>query len=349
MHDIKKIKEPHSEVLLTAVIKKETIESYIPKARKEVQAHLKIDGFRDGKVPESFVDAQVGTALLTDRASEIALRELLPETLVSEHIAPIITPNVTITPQADGSAKVSVRVAVYPEVTLPDYKKIAHGVFANALQTVVTEEDIENALIHFRRERLRVEALESGDTPEIAQKKAADAATSDLPNLDDAFVKQIGFDTTLAFEESVKKNLLSSKEEREKSELRAKVLREITEGTQAETPHPLAEYEIAKMESGLTEYLLQQGATLDAYLAHIKKTREDLHADWHDESHERAKTQLALIEISKRENITEDEHELSSLVDSVLAKTKDADPVAVRSHYSVILRNEKVLRFLEQQ
>ena len=349
MHDIKKTTEPHSVVVLTGTINQDTIAKYLPKARKDIQGHLKLDGFRDGKVPDALIDGQVGEDLLKDRAAEIAIREILPETLVQQQLVPIITPSVAITPKADGGAEIEVRVAVYPVVTLPDYKKIAHDEMQTVEPVTVTEEDVTNALIHFKRERVRVEALDAGTPPDEAYKKGEEIAVADLPQLDDAFVAQIGFETVALFEENVRKNLLTSKEDHTKSERRAKILKDITDLTDADTPEPLAEYEIAKMESGLTEYLMQQGATLDAYLEHIKKTRADLHTEWHDESHARAKTQLALIEISKRENLIEDETELTSLVDSALERNKGADPVAVRSHFSVILRNEKVLRFLEQQ
>lgn len=347
MQTFSKTQKQGSIVVLDGTFTKEEVAPYIIKAKQHLKKQIAIDGFREGTVPDSMLEAKVGARTIQDTAAELMLQEKLTALLIEHSVLPLIAPNASIHTHDDGSAHVTIEATVYPSITLPDYKTIATTINTGKKEVSVTDEDVANALIHFRRERVRVEALESGETPENALKAAEEVASETLPPLDEEFIKQIGFDSVAAFEENLKKNLHTSKTDQVRSEHRAQILKEITQKTEADVPLPLVEYEIAKMESGLAQYLSEAGMTLDGYLNQIQKTREDIHADWKNEASERAKTQLALIEIAKRENITEDDKERDALVTSVMERMKDADKNAVEAHYTTLLRNEKVLTYLE--
>lgn len=347
MSTFSKKQKEGSIVVLDGTFSAEEVAPYIVRAKQNLKKRVAIDGFRDGSIPDTLLEAKVGSHLIQDTAAELMLQDKLTSLLMEHGVLPLVAPQASIHTHDDGSAHVTIEATVYPTVTLPDYKKIAATHNKSKGVVSVSDEDVMNALIHFRRERTRVEALESGSTPEAALKAAEDAAIETLPPLDDEFVKHIGFETVAAFEENIRKNLHTSKTDHARSEHRAALLKEITENTTTEVPMPLVEYEIAKMESGLTQYLIEAGVTLDGYLTQIKKTREDLHAEWKGEATERAKTQLSLIEIAKRENISEDAKERDALVESVMKQMNDADKNAVEAHYTTVLRNEKVLTFLE--
>jgi FKBP-type peptidyl-prolyl cis-trans isomerase (trigger factor) len=347
MSTFSKQQKEGSLVVLDGTFTKEEVLGYSTKAKQLLKKRISLDGFRDGNIPDSIVEAKVGAHAIHDTAAELLLQDKLTSILMEHGVLPLVAPNASIHTHDDGSAHVTIEATVYPVVTLGDYTSLAKGVNKDSKEVVVTDEDITNALVHFRRERVRVEALESGSTPESALKAAEDAVVETLPPLDDAFVTQIGFESVAAFEENLKKNLHTSKTDQVRSEHRAAILKAITDATDADVPLPLVEYEIAKMESGLAQYLSEAGMTLDGYLSQIQKTRDDLHTDWKPEATVRAKTQLALIEIAKREHITEDVKERDALVESVMNRMKDADKNAVEAHYTTLLRNEKVMSFLE--
>jgi FKBP-type peptidyl-prolyl cis-trans isomerase (trigger factor) len=86
---------------------------------------------------------------------------------------------------------------------------------------------------------------------------------------------------------------------------------------------------------------------MEEYLTHIKKTESELLADWAPAAEKRAKLQLVLNEIAKRENITPDEGLLESQTTELLARYKDADPMRVRVYVASILQNEAVMQLLE--
>ena len=343
----KQLKEG-SLVILDGTFTKDEVLVYAPKAKQLLKKKISLDGFRDGNIPDSLIESKVGAHAIHDTAAELLLQEKLTSILMEHGVLPLVAPHASIHTHDDGSAHVTIEATVYPTVTLGDYKALAVSVNKNTNKEVhITDEDVSNALIHFRRERVRVEALEGGATPEAALQAAEAAVVETLPPLDEAFVTQIGFESVTAFEDNLKKNLHTSKSDQIRSEHRAAILKAITDTTDADVPMPLVEYEIAKMESGLAQYLNEAGMTLDGYLTQIHKTRDDLHAEWKSEATNRAKTQLALIEISKREHITEDAKERDALVNSVMERMKDADKNAVEAHYTTLLRNEKVMSFLE--
>jgi FKBP-type peptidyl-prolyl cis-trans isomerase (trigger factor) len=347
MQKFTKTQKSGSIIVLEGNFTQEEVAAFTARAKQALKKQVQIDGFRDGNIPDAMLEAKVGANTIRDTAAELLLNEKLPTLLMEHNVMPLVAPHASVHTHDDGVAHVTIEATVYPVVTLPDYKKIATDINKNKKEISVTDEDVTNALIHFRRERVRVESLERGESPETALKNSEDTAVESLPPLDDEFITQIGMRSVAEFEENIKKNLHTSKSDQTRSEHRAAILKVITEGTTADTPEPLVEYEIAKMESGLAQYLAEAGMNLDGYLSQIKKSREDLHKEWHEEAAGRAKTQLALIEISKRESITEDRKELDALVESVMNRMKDADRNSVEAHYATLLRNEKVLTYLE--
>jgi FKBP-type peptidyl-prolyl cis-trans isomerase (trigger factor) len=87
---------------------------------------------------------------------------------------------------------------------------------------------------------------------------------------------------------------------------------------------------------------------MDDYLGHIKKTKDDLKAEWTPAAEKRAKLQLILNEIAKKENITPDQGQLDAQVDQLLEQYKDADAARVRIYVASVMTNEAVMKKLEE-
>jgi FKBP-type peptidyl-prolyl cis-trans isomerase (trigger factor) len=350
--EIKKIswnieKKPHSITQLSATIPATDITKKRQQALSAFKKQISVDGFRDGNIPDTFVVSRVGEQAITEAAAEMAVRAILTQTLIDHALMPISSPEIHIQVAESGDASVTITVVTYPSVTLPDYTTIAKHIMDGVAEVTISEDEVVAALVHFRRERMRVEAIEAGQNAEDALTQAEKTAVEELPPLDDAFVTQIGFATVAAFEENIRTHLHSTKTDQERSERRAKILTAITDGTTTDVPEPLIEYEIAKMEAGIAEYLAPQQKTFEDYLIEVKKTRDELHTEWRATAEKRAKSQLALIEIGKREHVHEDPEEVEKIVESVMSHNPKADSEAVRAHYSVILRNERIMEFLE--
>jgi FKBP-type peptidyl-prolyl cis-trans isomerase (trigger factor) len=345
-----KTNKPGSIIELTGTITASEIADERAHALAILSRRVQVDGFRDGaKIPEMLVVAKVGEQAVKETAVQHMLDHALPSILASQNILPITAPNVSMAFNEDGGAEVTIVATTYPTITLPDYKKIAANVMKDRTDAVVEEGEVTEALTHFARERMRIELIEGGASEEDALAQSTEASVDTLPALDDMFVKQIGFDSAEIFTTHIRTQLLEGKTQKERSDRRVKMLKEIATNPVEDVPEPLIEYEIAKMEAGLADYLAQTGKSLEGYFASVGKSRADIHTEWAPEARKRAAQQLALIEIAKREGIHEDTKELEALVESVVLKNKDAEIEAVTSHYQVILRNEKVLEWLENQ
>jgi FKBP-type peptidyl-prolyl cis-trans isomerase (trigger factor) len=101
---------------------------------------------------------------------------------------------------------------------------------------------------------------------------------------------------------------------------------------------------LAQMEEDLKRANLK----MDDYLVHIKKTPEELRTEWLPMAEKRAKLQLVLNEIAKKESITPKPEELEGEVKTLLAQFKDADESRVRTYVDSVLTNEAVMQMLEQ-
>ena len=67
-------------------------------------------------------------------------------------------------------------------------------------------------------------------------------------------------------------------------------------------PQVLIDSELGQMFAQMEEDIKRAGLQFDDYLAHIKKTKEELAAEWKPLAEKRAKLQLVLNEIAKGED-----------------------------------------------
>src|SRR3989344_4879256 len=101
------------------------------------------------------------------------------------------------------------------------------------------------------------------------------------------------------------------------------------------------------MEARLKDDLVRAGTTIEAYLAQVKKTRDDLRKEWKDAADKRARIRLILTEIGRKENVEPDEEALKNEVEQAKKQYPQADVQILRTHIAHAMRNEAVLKFLE--
>ena len=339
------------EIEIQAEIPAERLAHFRAEALKEIQKTAKLDGFRPGKAPaERIIETYGGNAILK-QAVEHAIQHELPELLAAEKALIIESPRVSIDSLvSDKPVKFIARAALAPEVELPDYKAIARShPPAGKEEIVVSDKEHHEATTHLRRERARIDKIEAGVEPQKAHEESRAMKEEELPALDDAFVKSLGIESLEKFSEIVRSNIQTEKELRAREKRRAEILDELTNRSTIKYPAILREYELDDMEARLKHDLERMGMTLDAYLAEMKKTREQLRAEWKDAADKRAKVRLILAEIARKENVEPDKERLEKEFEHARKHVPNADPEALKAHIAHALRNEKVLEFLEKQ
>ncbi len=352
MHDLTNVKisrdESAWEVEIRAEIPAEAMQMYRTETLNDMQRTAKLDGFRPGKVPIERIVQIYGEATILKSAAEHAVQHELPELLAAEKLLIIEAPRVTIeAPESGKSLAFSARAALAPEMKLPDYRTIAAGINATKGEITVSDEEHKEALTHLRRERARIGKIEAGVEPQKAHEESRAMKEEELPALDDAFVQSLGLENAEKFSETIRSNIKTEKEIQARERKRAMILDELVKESTIRYPVALREYELDEMEARIKHDLERSGMTWDAYLAQVKKTREQLRTEWKEAADKRAKVRLILSEIARRENIEADKERLEKELTHAREHIPNADQEALRAHIAHALRNEATLEFLE--
>ncbi len=356
-------KKAGSQVSITGELPFEELAKHRAPAIAALGKDVHIDGFRKGHVPENILVKTVGEMSILTEMAERALREHYPK-MVAEHALDVIGyPQISITKIAPGNPLgFVITVAVVPEVTLPDYVAIAKDINAKKESKEVSDEDVTKQINDILRQKVAYERLQAkaqyqhtdAETCEQCDdnKEITDPKDIPLPELTDEYVKTLGKDGQFAgvddFRAKIREHLTMEKARDVDARHRAKVTDAIIEKTKVELPQVMVDAEIGQMFAQMEEDLKRAQLTMDDYLAHIKKTKEDLTKEWTPSAEKRAKLQLVLNEIAKKEAIVPDPSLVDHEVSHLLERYKDADEKRVRVYVTSVLTNDAVMKKLEE-
>jgi trigger factor len=368
-------KEPISQVKITGEIPFAELEKHREKAIKHIGKDMDLPGFRKGNVPPKMIVAQVGEMAVLGEMAERALGVAYPEALKIHKIDAIGYPQIAITKIAEGNPLgFTITVAVLPEIVLPDFKKIAATANKEKPSDEVTDEEVETQIKDILRQKLAYERLqkkastqththadgtvhegpahdEDGHVHEDEDEEVKAVTDDELPELTDEYVQTLGtpgqFTDLADFKAKIKEHLSIDKVQTAKASHRAKITDLIIEESTMELPNVLIESEIDQMFAQMNDDLTRAHLEMDDYLAHIKKTKEDLKLEWTPAAEKRAKLQLVLNEIAKKESVTPDKAQVDAQVDQLMSQYKDADEARVRIYVTSVMTNEAVMQMLE--
>ncbi|HHU76196.1 MAG TPA: trigger factor [Firmicutes bacterium] len=134
-----------------------------------------------------------------------------------------------------------------------------------------------------------------------------------LPELDDAFVQELSedFSTMEEFREDAREKLEESLKSSQKAELENKIIEKVAAQSRVEVPEILVEREINGMLAQFEYYLNMQGLTLQQFAEMSEGGLERIREDRREEAEKKARINLVLGEIIKKEafEVTDDEVE----------------------------------------
>lgn len=315
----------------------EELEKARPKAVKKFADSVNIDGFRKGNVPEKILLEKLGEKAVLEEAAEIALSEHYPKILEEAGLDTIGRPAVSITKLALGNPlEFKVRTAVLPEFKLPDYKKIAEEIMGKERSKPekigVEEKEIEEVLLQIRKNKAQIDKTEN------------------LPELNDEFAKTAGnFKNVEDLRTKIKENIVTEKQARETEKRRAEIMEALMKATEMELPEILVASETEKSLAQFKDDITRMGGKWEDYLAHAKKSEEDLRKDLRENSEKKAKIQLIFNKIAEAEKLEPNKEILEHEVKQIIEHYKDAREENVRIYVATQLQNQEVLKLLEQQ
>src|SRR3989344_1806195 len=330
---------PNSEVEIIGEISAEIFMSGRKTAVKEFSDNAEMDGFRKGKIPEDILIKNSGMQVVLEKMAVIALEKEYPK-IISEHkIKAIGRPEITLTKLAENNPLgFKVTTSILPEITLPDYKKIAQKIFSdkNKEEIAVGNHEVEKTIESLRKSKA----------------KKNEKMEESLPELSDEFAKSLGnFENMDALKNTIRLNITEEKKTKEKERRRMEILEKSAEEIKQDMPKFLVEAEKDKMVEEMKRNIAQMGLKWDDYLKHIKKTEEELKKDWEKDAVKRVKYGLILDQMAEQEKIEipaeELEKEAVAMIEYHKNLGQDLDKERVKHYLSGIMRNEKLFQLLE--
>ena len=159
---------PKSQKEISVEISVEEMEKYMNNALDKLAKNIKLDGFRDGKVPKDVAEKQLGDAAIFEEASHEAIEKSYLEIIKENKLNPLGQPKAEITKAApNNSLEYKIVISVMPEVKLGDYKTV----FGKMEVKKIDDEMIEKELKTLQKKKAsyltKDESAEKGDRVEI--------------------------------------------------------------------------------------------------------------------------------------------------------------------------------------
>lgn len=304
-------KLPGSKVEVEVSLTKDEFLPYYQAANDAALKGVHLKGFRPGTAPKDLADAAVGKEKVFNEAAREAVRWSLDEIAKDNEWTLIDTPQVEIQDSKDLGIAYKAAIAIFPEIKLANYKKIAKKVMAEEKEQKVEEKEIDQTLEWLRNQR------KEGDK---------------LPELNDEFAKSVGkFENLDALKKSVADGILMEKNEREHDRLRLKMLDEIVKESEIDLPEVM-------VQKTYNNIFKQYQAMLKAG----GKSEEEIKKTVQEKAKNNVESNLVMYQLAKTEH-------LEPTPEEVREKQGGVENDANYQYIYGMLQNEKVFKFLEAQ
>lgn len=114
------------------------------KAFNKIVKKVKVDGFREGKVPRNVFEKKYGTGDIISTAMEDMVDKKYREVIISEKLVPVVEPKLEIVSADDNGFEVNMTFILDPEVKLGKYKELK----VKKDTVKVTKEEINHEVGH---------------------------------------------------------------------------------------------------------------------------------------------------------------------------------------------------------
>ena len=131
-----------SMVALTVEVSAEDFEAAVEKAYRKQRGSIRVPGFRPGKAPRKIIENMYGKGVFYEEAVNEALPDAYSAAVKEQELEVVGYPEVELLSVNQEGFSFKATVAVYPEVTLGQYK----GVEAPKAEVSVSDEDVENRI-----------------------------------------------------------------------------------------------------------------------------------------------------------------------------------------------------------
>jgi trigger factor len=153
-----------------------------------------------------------------------------------------------------------------------------------------------------------------------------DVRVKQLPELDDDFAADSGFETLQELRDDIGHRLLEREEKEAENEFRQAVIDAVVEKAKIEVPQQLIDGRAHELWDQVMHSLGHQGINKQTYLQITGKTEEEIVAGMHDEAEAGIKREAVLAAVAEEEKIDPSEDELLAELTEVIPPTEKRKP-----------------------
>ncbi len=316
------------EVIIKAEVPADTLRDAEERAVQELGASLEIPGFRKGHAPSNLLRERLNANDLLDRAAHLALQEAYQALVSAHNLHPLTPPQIHVTKLALGSPlEFEARVGVYPDVRLPDYRKIGKAAGEEAKQAngaSVSDAEVEEAVGHVLKER-GVEA--SG--------------------LTDAFVASLGdFKDVSDFKAKLRAHITMEKAIAQHDRERDAIMKALLVHTKFDIPELAVDTELERVRQELVQALTAGNQTLEDYFKKLGKTEEQFFNEERERIANELKGQMIMQEIAEREHVAPDEATVEHHLGHLAERYPGVPRERLRAYVRTLLTYEAVFKLI---
>ena len=155
------------------------------------------------------------------------------------------------------------------------------------------------------------QAKELAGAPVVFKIKLHEIKTTELPELDDDFVKDTSdFNTVDELKADVRKKLEESAEKQADSNVESDIFEAVISKLEGEIPEVMYDNKVNDMINDLSARLSQQGIDLNTYLKFTGMTMDSLKTTYREQAEKQVKLRLALEKIVELENIEANDEDI---------------------------------------
>ena len=148
------------------------------------------------------------------------------------------------------------------------------------------------------------QAAELAGAPVVFKIKLHEIKKTELPELDDEFVKDTSdFETVEEFKADIRKHLEEDAEKKADSEVEGAIMDAVIAKVEGEIPEVMYDNKVNEMIEDLSYRLQSQGLTLEAYMQFTGMSIDSLKETYKEQAEKQVKLRLALEKIAALENV----------------------------------------------
>jgi len=163
--NVKSTEQANNIAKIVIEVEKAEFEVALNKAYNKVKKDIAVPGFRKGKAPRKVIEGMYGAQVFYEDAVNETFPEIYTKAVIEQHIKAVGAPSVAdMEIPAEGGIILTLETAVYPEVTLGQYK----GIEVPKAAVSVTDADIDTEIKVMAERNSSIQTVErpvqNGDT-----------------------------------------------------------------------------------------------------------------------------------------------------------------------------------------